>query len=72
MGSSSSDEQSDRNRLALSIAVGFTALISSIFYFVTWFTVKKILHKKYPKLIGLIVVAIYLTTVLYLALSSVL
>lgn len=43
---------------ALLIVFGIIIFFSLIFYFATWVIVKKILHKRHPKLIGVIVVIV--------------
>ena len=54
------------------VALGIIAFFSLIFYFATWAVVKKILHKKHPKLIGAIVVVvfIFILFILYYGLAS--
>jgi len=44
---------------SVSIFFGIISVLPLIFYFTTWFVVKKILHKKYPKLTGALVIAVF-------------
>ena len=41
------------------IMLGTIIFVSLMIYFATWAVVKKLLHKKHPKLIGVIVVAVF-------------
>ena len=52
------------------IVFGVVVSLSLVFYFATWAVVKKILHKKHPKLMGVIAIVVFIFMLFIFAYGS--